>query len=84
MYLWVLQHSDTTEYDEYQQQLAEVNAEEFLDEEEEEPEEGEDEVHERFNSSLIEKFEQQNESVFTLQVQLCVLCLECSSYHTVS
>ena len=67
--LWLIESSDTGEYDEYQEQLAELNAEEFQDDEEEEPEEEEDEMHERFRSSIIERFEEQNEANFALQVK---------------
>ena len=66
--VWVAESLDTGEYDEYQEQLEELNAAEFIDEEEEEPEEEEDEVRERFKSSIIEKYEEQNEALFAIQV----------------
>lgn len=68
--LWLIEESDTGDYDEYQEQLAELNAEKFPEEEEEEPEEEEEEVHERFQSAIAEKFEEQNEAIFALKVQI--------------
>ena len=66
-------------FDDYQEQLAELNAEEPPEEEQEE-EETEEDFEERTRSSLIEAFEEQNNSLSTIQVALhtctCVFVIE--------
>lgn len=54
-------------YEDYREQLAELEAEEPPEEEEEE-EEAEEDPNERMWTALVEKFEEQNESLSTLQV----------------
>ena len=55
-------------YDEYIEQLSEINEEDPPEAEEEEEEETEIEAVERMKTSIIEHFEEQNESISLLQV----------------
>lgn len=53
---------------EFQEQITEIDQEEFLDEEEDEEEENELDAKERIKTSIHEKFEEQTEALSNVQV----------------
>lgn len=56
--------------EEYEQQVAEIDQEEFPDDDDEEEEEEETDAKERLRTALTEKFEEQTESISNVQVCL--------------
>ena len=67
--------------EEYQEQLAEIDEEEFPVEEDEEPEEEYQDVYERMKAGMIEMFEEQTDSYSSIQV--CFIHKQCRYYHNV-
>lgn len=53
---------------EYREQIAEIDHEEYADEEEDEEEESENDALDRIKASIIEKFEETTEAISNIQV----------------
>ncbi len=76
-YNWDYYNCDCTDEDEeaidedlteYEEGVAEIDQEEFPDEEEEEEEEEEEDARHRLKTNIIEKYDEQTESILNIQV----------------